>query len=147
MKTLEEIKEGVKKKRQPFFATLKEAQESCKSYYEDNGQLRNCTCGTCKVKAIANLRSKYNFHNNETYVERVTDIDGSTEYVCLTESDVEEMLEDIESTISQTKQELIGEIKDKLIMTKERVFWKSDEIVFASYISLKLKPFIFSKTN
>lgn len=32
---------------QPFHASLKEAQEQCKSFYEENGQLRNCTCGTC----------------------------------------------------------------------------------------------------
>jgi len=36
--------------KQTFFATLKEAKEQCKSYYEANGQLRNCTCGTCPTK-------------------------------------------------------------------------------------------------
>ncbi len=35
------------KTRQPFFATLKEAKEACKSYYDNGGQLRDCTCGTC----------------------------------------------------------------------------------------------------
>lgn len=36
-------------KKQTFFATLKEAKEQCQSYYEQNGQLRGCTCGTCKT--------------------------------------------------------------------------------------------------
>lgn len=36
--------------KQTFHPTLKEAKENCKSYYEKNGQLRDCTCGTCPTK-------------------------------------------------------------------------------------------------
>lgn len=34
-------------KKQTFHATLKEAKDTCRSYYEPSGQLRGCTCGTC----------------------------------------------------------------------------------------------------
>jgi len=40
-------------------ATLKEAQCFCKSYYDDNNQLRDCTCGTCEAKSLTHTTTEY----------------------------------------------------------------------------------------
>lgn len=38
------------KKPTKLHATVKEAQCFCKSYYDDDNQLRDCTCGKCGIK-------------------------------------------------------------------------------------------------
>lgn len=40
-------------------ASLKEAQCFCKSYYDDNNQLRDCTCGNCEAKSMTHTTTEY----------------------------------------------------------------------------------------
>jgi len=51
-----------------FFATLKEAQYYCQSYYDDDNQLRNCTCGVCpggKQPEIKKFRKDFTYIGKE----------------------------------------------------------------------------------
>ena len=51
-----------------FFATLKEAQCYCQSYYDDDNQLRNCTCGVCpggKQPEIKKFRKDFTYIGKE----------------------------------------------------------------------------------
>jgi len=56
------------KLKQTFHATLKEAQCFCKSYYDEDNQLRDCTCGKCKVRK---LKEKVRKSKREKFFEEV----------------------------------------------------------------------------